>query len=153
MGIEIERKFLVVGNRWHDAAAGVQYRQGYLSTRKDVTVRVRTMGDRAALTIKGRTVGATRPEFEYEIPMEDCRQLFALSQQPLIEKTRYTVEYDGLLWEVDKFHGANEGLIVAECELQSEDQLINKPDWVGDEVTYDPRYYNSNLIAQPFSTW
>jgi adenylate cyclase len=153
MGKEIERKYLVTGTQWKEAATGTLYRQGYLNSQKERVVRARTMGEKAALTIKGITVGATRLEFEYEIPLDDCNQLLELCEQPLIEKTRYKVEHGGLIWEIDEFHGVNDGLIVAECELESEDQAIDKPAWVGDEVTSDPRYYNSNLIANPFSTW
>jgi len=153
MGKEIERKYLVTSMQWKELAAGTLYRQGYLNSQKERVVRARTMGEKAALTIKGITVGATRLEFEYEIPMDDCNQLLELGEQPLIEKTRYKVEHGGLIWEIDEFHGVNDGLTVAECELESEDQQIDKPDWVGEEVTGDPRYYNSNLIANPFSTW
>ena len=95
----------------------------------------------------------TRYEFEYEIPLNDCNQLLDLCEQPIIEKTRYKIPYGGLIWEVDEFHGVNEGLVVAECELESEDQSIDKPEWIGDEVTGEPRYFNSNLIASPFTTW
>ena len=112
-----------------------------------------TMGPKAALTIKGITVGATRLEFEYDIPMDDCNQLLDLCEQPIIEKTRYKIPYGGLIWEVDEFHGVNDGLVVAECELESEDQSIDKPEWIGEEVTGDPRYFNSNLIANPFTAW
>jgi len=153
MGKEIERKFLVTGTGWKELADGILYRQGYLNSRKERVVRARTMGDKAALTIKGITVGATRLEFEYEIPLDDCRQLLELCEQPLIEKTRYKITIGGLVWEVDEFHGVNDGLTVAECELESEDQQIDKPEWVGAEVTGDPRYYNSNLITNPYSTW
>ncbi len=153
MGKEIERKYLVTGSQWKELADGVLYRQGYLNSQKERVVRARTMGEKAALTIKGITVGATRLEFEYEIPLEDCRQLLELCEQPLIEKTRYKIKVGNLVWEVDEFHGVNKGLTVAECELESEDQQIQKPDWVGAEVTSDPRYYNSNLIANPYSTW
>ncbi len=153
MGKEIERKYLVTGTQWKEMAEGTLYRQGYLNSQKERVVRARTMGEKAALTIKGITVGATRLEFEYEIPLADCGQLLELCEQPLIEKTRYKVAYGGLIWEIDEFHGVNDGLTVAECELESEDQQIDKPDWVGEEVTGDPRYYNSNLIAKPFSNW
>lgn len=153
MGKEIERKFLVVGEVWKKPGEGTLFRQGYLNTQKERVVRARTMGGRAALTIKGITTGATRLEFEYDIPLDDCNQLLDLCEQPLIEKTRYEVPYRGLVWEVDVFHGLNEGLVVAECELESEDRAIDKPEWVGKEVTSDPRYYNANLIAEPYSTW
>jgi CYTH domain-containing protein len=151
--VEIERKYLVVDDTWKVPGQGVPYRQGYLCTRKEGVVRVRTMGDRAVLTIKGETVGISREEFEYAIPVDDARRLLDLCELPPIEKTRYRVEHRGLVWEVDEFHGANAGLVVAECELASEDQPIDKPAWVGAEVTADRRYANSNLAARPFSTW
>jgi adenylate cyclase len=153
MGKEIERKFLIAGDQWREGAEGTLFRQGYLNSAKERVVRVRTMGPKAAMTIKGITTGATRLEFEYDIPLDDAGQLLDLCEQPLIEKTRYKIPYEGLVWEIDEFHGANDGLIVAECELESEDQAIAKPGWVGDEVTGDPRYFNSNLIANPFTTW
>lgn len=153
MGKEIEKKFLVRGQEWQSLATGVLFRQGYLNSTKERVVRVRTMGEVAALTIKGITVGATRLEFEYDIPLADAEQLLELCEQPLIEKTRYKIPHEGLVWEIDQFHGVNQGLVVAECELESEEQAIAKPDWVADEVTGDPRYFNSNLIAHPFSTW
>jgi adenylate cyclase len=153
MGIEIERKFLVTSESWKKPGTGVQYRQGYLNTHKERVVRVRTMGDKAALTIKGVSVGASRLEFEYEISVDDANQLLDLCEIPLIEKTRYRIEHGGLIWEVDEFHGVNEGLVIAECELETEDQEIDKPNWVGGEVTGDPRYFNTNLVARPFTIW
>lgn len=153
MGKEIERKYLVIGEAWKELATGTLYRQGYLNSQKERVVRARTMGNRAALTVKGITVGATRLEFEYDIPFDDATQLLDLCEQPIIEKTRYKIAIGDLVWEVDEFHGVNEGLTVAECELESEDQAIDKPAWIGDEVTGDPRYFNSNLIASPYSTW
>lgn len=153
MGKEIERKYLVVGQDWKESAGGTLFRQGYLNSAKERVVRVRTMGEAAAITVKGITVGATRLEFEYEVPRADAEQMLELCEQPIIEKTRYRIESGGLVWEVDEFHGVNQGLTVAECELDSEDQLVAKPDWVGEEVTGDPRYFNSNLIAHPYSTW
>jgi adenylate cyclase len=153
MGLEIERKFLVKSDTWKGQGPGVRYRQGYLSIGPQSVVRVRTMGERAALTIKGAVVGTARPEFEYEIPVEDAEQLLLLCEVPLIEKTRTKIEHEGLVWEVDEFHGANAGLVVAECELESEDQEIAKPDWVGEEVTSEIRYYNASLVKRPFNTW
>lgn len=153
MGKEIERKFLIVGDAWKSLGAGTLFRQGYLNSAKERVVRARIMGERAALTIKGITTGATRLEFEYDIPVADAAELLELCEQPLIEKTRYKIPFGGLVWEIDEFHGVNDGLIVAECELESEEQAIDKPDWVGEEVTGDPRYFNSNLIAHPYSTW
>ncbi len=154
MAKEIERKFLVEGESWRALADGVAYRQGYLSTVKERTVRVRTIGDDGYLTIKGITVGATRSEFEYPIPAADANEMLdELCEKPIIEKNRYKIPQGDITWEVDEFFGVNDGLIVAEVELQSEDQSFDKPDWVGDEVTGDPRYYNANLIAKPFTTW
>lgn len=153
MGIEIERKYLVTGDGYRALGPGVPYRQGYLCTDPGRVVRVRTMGQRAVLTVKGLPVGAVRPEFEYPIPLDDALALLDLCLRPLIEKTRYTVHATGLVWEVDEFHGANEGLVVAECELATEDQPVVRPAWVGREVTADPRYSNSSLVARPFSTW
>ncbi len=153
MGREIERKFLIADDAWRSMSEGTDYCQGYLNSAKDRVVRVRTMGSRAVLTIKGAGTGITRPEFEYDIPMEDAEELFELCEQPLIEKTRFKITYKGLIWEVDEFKGANLGLIVAECELESEEQVVAKPDWVGMEVTGDSRYFNSNLVAKPYSRW
>lgn len=153
MGIEIERKFRVRGDAWRNGES-VEYRQGYLSTEEQRTVRVRTDGDQAWLTIKGITRGASRSEFEYNIPLTDGRQLLdELCTRPLIEKRRYRVTHDGLTWEIDEFFGDNEGLVIAEVELASEDQAFEKPAWVGDEVTGDPRYYNANLVEQPYKQW
>lgn len=152
MAIEIERKFLVVGDAWRTTAA-VYYCQGYLSRSKERTVRIRIAGEQGYLTIKGVTTGASRSEFEYEIPLVDAQQLLALCDGPLIEKYRRDVHYEGMLWEVDEFLGENKGLVVAEIELESESQTFAKPDWVGVEVTSDARYYNSNLSLSPFSSW
>jgi adenylate cyclase len=154
MGQEIERKFLVKGDSWRALGKGTTYRQGYLNSVKERTVRIRTVGDKAFLTIKGLTVGATRMEYEYEIPTADCNTMLdALAERPLIEKKRYKVEFDRLIWEIDEFFGENAGLVVAEVELKSEDQAFKKPEWVGDEVTDDPRYFNANLIKHPYSKW
>jgi CYTH domain-containing protein len=154
MGKEIERKFLINGDDWRALAQGTMYRQGYLNSAKERTVRVRTVGDRAFLTIKGITVGATRAEYEYEIPFGDCNALLDnLAEKPLIEKKRYKIKQGEFVWEIDEFFGDNQGLIVAEIELVSEDQAFDKPRWVGEEVTGDPRYFNSNLIKHPFTKW
>jgi CYTH domain-containing protein len=152
MAKEIERKFLVKDDTWRNAK-GIKFRQGYLSSVKERTVRIRTREDKGYLTIKGIAVGATRLEFEYEIPREDADILLDLCEQPLIEKNRYTIEQGGFIWEVDEFFGENLGLIVAEIELQSEDQEFPRPVWVGEEVTEDPRYFNSNLIKNPYTAW
>ena len=152
MGIEIERKFLVCGQGWRQGLAQ-RYSQGYLNRAAERTVRVRIAGEQAFLTIKGRSQGASRLEFEYPVPLADAQALLQLCEGPLIEKTRYTLEQDGLRWEVDEFHGENAGLVLAEVELASEDQTITRPDWLGKEVTGDERYYNSRLSEQPFGRW
>lgn len=152
MPLEIERKFLVSGHAWRSADA-VLYRQGYLNRDKQRTVRVRIAGDRAFLTIKGVSSGATRVEFEYEIPVSEAAQLLTLCDGPLIEKTRHRVTVGPHVWEVDEFHGDNDGLVVAEIELGSEDEAFARPEWVSVEVTEDARYYNSNLAVRPFRTW
>ena len=152
MGKEIERKFLVKEGAWRNAK-GTRYRQGYLNSAKERNVRVRTMEDKAYLTIKGIAIGASRMEFEYEIPLQDADELLEICEKPLIEKTRYKVQEGGFVWEVDEFFRENQGLIVAEVELESEDQEFPKPDWVREEVTEDPRYFNSNLIKNPYANW
>ncbi len=152
MTIEIERKFLVVGNTWRDAPA-VFYSQGYLNRDKARTVRVRIAGEEAFLTIKGTSVGATRAEFEYPIPVWDARELLVMCEQPLIEKNRRKILHEGFIWEVDEFLGDNLGLVVAEIELPAEDTVFARPTWVGEEVTEDVRYFNSNLSLNPFCTW
>jgi adenylate cyclase len=154
MAQEIERKFLVDLTRWHPGGESAFIAQGYLSTDKDRTVRVRVLNQQAFLTIKGRTVGASRTEFEYEIPADDARiMLRDLCLQPIIEKTRHYENHAGRRWEIDVFHGANEGLVVAEIELDNEADDFARPDWAGEEVTDDPRYFNSNLLAKPYSEW
>jgi len=154
MAVEIERKFLLQGDGWRGLAPGKHYRQGYLSTVAARTVRVRVIEDSGYLTIKGATSNATRAEYEYVIPVEDAHAMLdTLCERPLIEKTRYRIEYQGMIWEVDEFAGENAGLLLAEVELDSADQVIALPDWVGKEVTGEPRYYNANLIANPFSQW
>lgn len=154
MAKEIERKFLVVGDIWRKLAMGTRYRQGYLSTVKERTVRVRIIDSKAFLTVKGPTEGATRSEYEYEIPAADANEMLDdLCEKPIIEKDRYKISIDDAIWEVDEFFGVNKGLIVAEIELRSEDQPFEKPAWLGAEVTGDPKYFNANLIARPFTTW
>ena len=154
MAQEIERKFLIIGEEWRELAKGTAYRQGYLSTVKERTVRVRTIDDQGFLTIKGITVGATRVEYEYEIPANEANEMLDnLCEQPIIEKNRFKVPLDGLIWEIDEFGGVNAGLIVAEVELEKEDQEFKNPEGTGEEVSDDPRYFNSNLIANPFTTW
>jgi adenylate cyclase len=152
MGVEIERKFLVLNDSWQNVS-GVLYRQGYLNRDKTRTVRVRIAGDAAFLTVKGVCVGATRAEYGYPIPLADAHGLLALCDGPLVEKTRYRFMHEGTLWEIDVFAGDNAGLVVAEVELAHEDQPFARPAWLGEEVTHDARYFNSNLATQPFSRW
>ena len=154
MAKEIERKFLVVGDAWRAMTRGTRYRQGYLSTNKQRTVRVRVIDGKGYLTVKGASVGAARSEYEYEIPAADADEMLEqLCEKPIIEKNRHKIPIGGVIWEVDEFLGVNEGLIVAEVELQSENQDFPKPEWVGAEVTSDPRYFNASLIAKPYSSW
>ncbi|KQN70210.1 adenylate cyclase [Duganella sp. Leaf61] len=154
MGVEIERKFLVQGDAWKTLGEPVFFRQGYLSSQKERTVRVRIEGDRAVITIKGKSVGAVRGEWEYPIPVQDAAELLdGLCEQPLIEKYRRKIAVGAHVWEVDEFLGANAGLVVAEIELRAEDEAFDKPEWIADEVTDDARYYNSNLVRHPFSNW
>jgi adenylate cyclase len=151
---EIERKFLLRDEAWRAGASGKPYRQGYLSTEPDRTVRVRVAGDLAFLTVKGRSQGASRAEYEYPLPRADAEEMLDhLCLRPLIEKTRYRVPYGGLVWEIDEFSGDNAGLVVAEVELEAEDQPVALPPWVGREVTGDPRYANASLVARPFASW
>lgn len=152
MATEIERKFLVRGADWRRGDS-VRFSQGYLNRDKHRTVRIRIASGTAFLTIKSVTSGATRAEFEYPIPLQDAQQLLKLSDGPIIEKDRYRIDHDGSLWEVDEFLGDNAGLILAEIELQSEDQPFARPPWLGEEVTHDRRYYNSNLATEPYVKW
>lgn len=154
MALEIERKFLLDNDDWQIGATGTLFRQGYLSTDPERTVRVRIEGDRGTLTIKGKTRGISRAEYEYQIPAGEAAQLLAtLCLQPLIEKIRYPVEHAGLIWEIDEFSGENHGLIIAEVELESAEEILELPDWIGQEVSDDPRYYNANLVQHPFCRW
>jgi adenylate cyclase len=154
MSTEIERKFLLVDDRWKQLGVGVLLRQGYLSSNADRIVRVRIEGASAMLTIKGRSVGFTRGEWEYPIPLEDAEKfLNDLCEKPIIEKHRYRIPHASMVWEVDEFMGDNAGLVVAEIELVSEDQTFEIPDWVGAEVTDDARYFNANLLRHPYVRW
>lgn len=152
MAIEIERKFLVNSKDWK-ISEPVQIRQGYLNRDPDRTVRIRAAGNQAWITVKGRTIGSVRSEFEYPIPLDDADALLLLCERPLLEKRRYHFEHDGRTWEVDEFLGANEGLVVAEIELDTPDAEFSMPSWIGIEVTNDSRYFNSNLSVSPFTTW
>lgn len=155
MGQEIERKYLIDKDQWQqvDKPAGQLYRQGYLSLDPNKTIRVRQTPDKGFLTIKGLSIGATRPEYEYEIPLDEAKELldkFSISE---LSKTRYKISVDNHIWEVDDFLGDNEGLIVAEIELTSEDECFTIPDWIGEEVTGQEKYYNSNLTTDPYKNW
>lgn len=155
MGKEIERKFLLKNEQWRGLAEGTLYRQGYISTDENRAVRVRVIGEKGFLTIKGRQETLlVRLEYEYEIPLEDANELLdKLCDRPIIEKYRYKIPFGGMVWELDEFLGENAGLFVAEVELSHESQTVELPDWVGDEVTEDPRYLNVNLIQNPYNTW
>jgi adenylate cyclase len=154
VGVEIERKFLVRGDGWRALGQPVLLRQGYLNSDPARTVRVRIEGAQAMLTIKGKNVGATRGEWEYPIPLAEAAELLdGLCETPLIEKYRRRIVVGAHTWEVDEFLGANLGLVVAEIELAAETESFALPEWVGQEVTGDIRYYNSRLIRQPFSQW
>lgn len=152
MAIEIERKFLVVGNGWR-TNAGILMCQGYLNRDPARTVRVRLAGDAAYLTIKGAGIGIARAEFEYAIARADGEAMLTMSDGPILRKVRHEVWYAGMKWEVDEFQGDNAGLVVAEIELEAEDQAFECPTWLGAEVTGDPRYFNSQLAAHPYKTW
>tara|TARA_R100001039_G_C1850386_1_gene110572 strand:+ start:2639 stop:3100 length:462 start_codon:yes stop_codon:yes gene_type:complete len=150
VGTEIERKFLVNKAKWQPDSNGVHYRQGYLCPGTGVTVRIRIAGEQACITVKGPSRGYSRAEYEYSIPLPDAEEMLSsLCQQPLIEKTRYPVDYGGHQWEVDVFAAANQGLILAEIELPSEDTEFPLPPWVDREVSDDPRFFNSALARTP----
>ena len=161
MGIEIERKFLVTSDDWRAAAhVVIPMAQGYIndmaamnSGAQKASVRVRIQGDEAYLNIKSRELGHTRQEFDYPLPVNEARELLALCVGGLIDKRRHLVQHGGLLWEVDEFLGDNAGLVVAEVELESADQVFAKPDWAGAEVTDELRYYNLALASKPYSQW
>ncbi len=155
MAVEIERKFLIKNELWRDAVeCSTHYCQGYLVGAKKSSVRVRVAGDRAWLNIKGATLGVVRAEYEYEIPVDEANEMLeSLCEKPLIEKVRYIVPHAGHVWEVDVFGGENEGLVVAEIELAEEHEAFELPEWAGNEVSGDPRYYNVCLIDHPYSRW
>jgi adenylate cyclase len=155
MATEIERKFLVTGDSWRNAVESeARLMQGYLANNANVTVRVRIKGNKAMLTIKGATLGVTRAEYEYAIPMDDAdTMLKELATGPVVDKTRYLVRVDDHVWELDVFHGDNDGLVMAEIELGSEDEAFRLPDWAGEEVSHDSRYYNVNLARNPYKHW
>jgi adenylate cyclase len=154
MGIEIERKFLVDMAKLQALGPGTSVVQGYLCSAKERTVRVRLVGDEARLTVKGETDGISRKEYEYPIPADEAREMLeGLCERPFIDKTRHLVVYGGRTWEVDVFHGINEGLVVAEIELEAVDASVELPFWVTQEVSDDHRYSNSSLAKRPGTTW
>ena len=155
MGIEIERKFLVNKSKWQEAKdySGERYRQGYLMTDPNKTIRVRQTSDKGYLTIKGISVGAARAEFEYEIPFEEAKELLDQFSVAELSKIRYKIIFDNHLWEVDEFLENNEGLIIAEIELKSEDEHFTLPGFIAREVTGEEKYYNSNLTLSPYKDW
>ena len=152
MPTEIERKFLVCGDDWK-MSPSTYFCQGYLNRDKHRTVRIRIAGDQGILTIKGLTTGASRPEFEYDVPLEDAQAMINLCEGSVVEKNRHIVQHAGHIWEVDQFLGDNLGLVVAEIELQSEDESFETPSWIADEVTEDRKYFNSNLSVHPYKDW
>jgi adenylate cyclase len=153
--IEIERKFLVDQKKWSELVkpAGTSYIQGYLSIDDDKIVRVRVAGDKGYITIKGKSETFSHPEFEYAIPMDEALELIRLYTTTRVEKVRTRIPAGKHTWEVDEFHGENEGLLMAEIELNSPVEVFDMPDWVGEEVTGDSRYYNAYLSMHPFGTW
>lgn len=154
MALEIERKYLIDLEKIGSLENGQRIKQGYLSTSKESVVRVRVKDEKAYLTIKGSNSGVTRLEFEYEIPLDEANEMLdKLCQKPTIDKTRYLVKHENHIWEIDVFYGDNQGLVVAEVELSSEDEKINLPFWIKEEVTSDIRYFNSNLMKHPFKDW
>ena len=154
MAIEIERKFLIKEKPFSIAKRSLKINQGYIINEKSKVIRVREKGDDYFLTIKGNNIGISRLEYDFPISKEDAKELiFHFCKTTLIEKTRHYIEHKGHTWDVDEFHGKNNGLIVAEIELESEDEKFEIPDWVGEEVTQDDRYYNMNLAIHPFTSW
>ncbi len=155
MAKEIERKFLVTGDDWKgQVAKQAFYRQGYLSGTEKSSIRVRVSGNRAWLNIKSATLGIRRTEYEYEIPFDEAQEMLDMfCTGAVIEKIRYFVPYKDHLWEVDVFSGQNQGLVVAEIELEEESESFARPEWIGEEVSDDPRYYNVCLVSHPYSTW
>jgi adenylate cyclase len=155
VGTEIERKFLVKNDSWRKSAPeGISILQGYITTGPPIAVRIRIAGSKANLNLKKSLVDIARDEFEYDIPTEEAAQLLGhFCVGHIIEKRRYEVVYDGCTWEIDVFEGANEGLVVAELELDSEEQSFDRPSWLGEEVSGDPRYLNTNLSLCPYQEW
>lgn len=155
MALEIERKFMVKNELWREnVESQARIMQGYLANGDNATVRVRVKGNAAYLTIKGASAGISRSEYEYPIPVEDAEAMLQeLALFPAIDKVRYNVRSGGHLWELDLFAGENEGLVMAEVELASEDEVFEIPEWAGEEVSSDPRYYNASLAQNPYKSW
>lgn len=155
MALEIERKFLVSSDDWrNEVRNATPIRQGYFVRTPMVVARIRVMGEKAFITIKGAVSDRVRHEFEYEIPRQDAEEMLKLfPSEPVIEKTRHEIMHDGSVWVVDEFDGDNKGLVLVEIELTSPDQSFSRPGWLGPEVTGDPRYQNSNLVRAPYCTW
>lgn len=156
MSVEIERKYLIKDEKWRESVREAQHiTQGYIKS-EDATVRIRCYKDdyTAVITVKGKRDGISRLEFEYTIPFDDAKEMQEkLCQARLVEKTRHLIKYEGMLWELDEFHGDNEGLFIAEIELMDEEQTYQLPDWVGEDVSYDNRYRNSRLCVYPYKDW
>lgn len=155
MAIEIERKFLLLNDNWRtEVFKSINYRQGYLNSDASSSVRIRVSDETAKINIKSATIGSQRSEYEYDIPAVDAHEMLsALCHQPLVEKTRHLVKIGKHTWEIDEYKGDNQGLIVAEIELSAVDEVFEKPEWVGLDVTEDIRYYNNQLSKHPFSKW
>ena len=153
MPLEIERKFLVNSDDYKLSAKSVNIKQAYLSVDKNMAIRVRVEGIQASINIKSKKSERVNHEFEYVVPLDEAQSLIKMSPYPIIEKTRYVVEYKGKSWEVDEFHGDNEGLTVAEIELDEENEEFDMPPWLGEEVTANSRYLNSSLAKKPFISW
>ncbi len=151
--VEIERKFLIDTQLWKPTVKGIKISQGYLSIDSEKVIRVRIADEQGFLTIKGKAIGIVRTELEYEIPKNEAVVLLEMCNGLVVEKYRYKENFKDMIWEVDIFEGKNKGLILAEIELEHEDQVFDLPDWVGEEVTFDKRYYNSWLSQNPFSCW
>ena len=153
-GREIERRFLVRGDAWRRGVQGTFYRQGYLVASDDCVVRVREAGEKAWLTIKGRREGLSCPEYEYPLPLSEAIDMLQnICMRPFIEKTRYSLDFKGMVWVVDEFEGENKGLVIAEVELAQEHQVVELPPWTGREVSFDPKYLNMNLMKHPYGRW
>jgi len=154
MAVEIEKKFLVKNDSWKEDTTSMIYYQGYLCSVSGRTVRIRIAGSKGFLTVKGKRSGISRLEFEYPIPLEEARELLEkFCERPFIHKRRHLKNYGGFLWEIDEFYGDNEGLVVAEIELENEKQKFPRPSWLGKEVSRDRRYYNAGLRAFPYKDW